>query len=107
MLCRFYKINIQNVDFVKSTFDKIDITYIYVYMYISHLYRHWYKWLCGLPWLVYRVQSLNPINTLYPFILMDDCWTTNRPANRTGIPCTVQGFCPFWLFCTGVQGFFS
>ena len=23
---RFYKINIQNVDFVKSTFDKIDIT---------------------------------------------------------------------------------
>ena len=27
---RFCKINIQNVDFVKSTFDKIDITYIYL-----------------------------------------------------------------------------
>ena len=29
---RFYKINVQNVDFVKSTFDKIDITYT---VYIS------------------------------------------------------------------------
>ena len=29
--CRFYKINIQNVDFVKSTclFDKIDILNVY------------------------------------------------------------------------------
>ena len=29
---RFYKINIQNADFVKSTFDKIDITYICLYV---------------------------------------------------------------------------
>ena len=35
---RFYKINIQNVDFVKSTFDKIDITYTYVYIYV-YIYR--------------------------------------------------------------------